>query len=106
MVRLWLDDVRPMPYRFDMWCKTAVEAVILLQSNSVEHISFDHDLGGEYTGYDVAKTIENMAFYGTIQPLTWSIHTANPVGRDNIRAAMKSAERFWLNDENNLQRVS
>lgn len=99
-MRLWLDDVRPMPVGFDCWAKTSGEAIIKIASscpvNDVTHISFDHDLGENAgTGYDVAKYIEELACYRMFHPITWEIHSANPVGRRNIEQAMKSAERFW-----------
>ena len=96
-MRVWLDDVREMPKDFDVWAKTAWEAIELLNSDLVTHISFDHDLGDEIfgTGYEVAKVIEEKAFCKTLNKLTWNIHSANPVGRQNIMAAMQNAEKFW-----------
>ena len=96
-MRIWLDDVRPMPSDFDKHVKTEQEAIDILKTGEVTHISFDHDLG-EFengTGYNVAKFIEANAYDGTIRYLTWTIHSANPVGRQNIEAAMNAAERFW-----------
>lgn len=96
-MRLWLDDVRPMPEGFDYHCLTAKDAIYCVEKCAVYSISFDHDLGEPEngTGYDVAKAIEAGAANGTIPRMTWAIHSANPVGRKNIEAAMKSAERFW-----------
>ena len=110
-MRIWLDDVRPMPNGFDFWAKNYYEMMGLLISGNVTHISFDHDLGlygketeldPRNTGYEVAKSIELQvfAYYNGEQSfylprLTWEIHSANPVGRKNIEQAMKSAERFW-----------
>ena len=97
MIKLWLDDIRPMPEGFTHWAKTADEAIELLRTGEVTEISFDHDLGPETagTGYDVAKFIEEQAHLGKSKPVSWRIHSANPVGRTNIEAAMKSAERAW-----------
>lgn len=100
-MKVWLDDVRPMPRDFDIHCRTMADIEPLLRVGAVTHISFDHDLGEDKggtllpTGYDVAKLIEHMAHDGTIRPFTWSVHSANPVGKANINAAMCSAERFW-----------
>ena len=96
-MKIWLDDVRPMPPQFDYWAKTADEAWRKLLDNQENcFISFDHDLGLHYTGYDLAKRIEIDAAEGyLIYPITWEIHSANPVGRKNIEQAMRSAERFW-----------
>ena len=92
MIKIWLDDERPAP---DGWtlCKTYEECVGLLPIAT--HISFDHDLGGDKTGYDVAKYIENLAANGLNHKIGWAIHSANPVGRTNIQLAMLNAERYW-----------
>jgi hypothetical protein len=94
-IRVWLDDVRPMPKGFDKWCKDAIHTVNVIALSDVDHISFDHDLGEDFTGYDVAKWIEQRTFEGWKFHMTWDIHSSNPVGRKNIEAAMKSAEKHW-----------
>jgi len=103
-IRIWLDDVRPMPNQFDVWAKNAFFCIGLILAGNVDYISFDHDLGiGENesdlsennTGYFVAKQIEKWAADKFISPIAWDVHSANPVGRKNIEMAMKSAERFW-----------
>lgn len=94
-MRIWLDDLRPMPADFDVHLKTPNEAIAALHGGSVEYISFDHDLGGDMTGYEVAEWIERAAFEGKLSRLEWTIHSANPVGAGNIRRAMMNAERFW-----------
>ena len=102
-MRVWLDDIDPMPPDFDVHVRTADEAIKLLKAGKVTDISFDHDLG-EGTGkegIDVAKVIEDGAFYGTIPRTAWSIHSDNPPGTANILMAMQSAERFWAKREFN-----
>jgi hypothetical protein len=97
-MKLWLDDERPKPKGFDFHAKTAKEAITCLESGKVTEISLDHDLGSDdmnATGYFVAQFIELAAHNGWIAPLLWEVHSANPAGRKNIEAAMKSAERFW-----------
>jgi hypothetical protein len=93
-MRVWLDDERPMPQDYDLHVKTAEEAIQLLEQGQVTHISLDHDLGQETTGYTVASWIERAAFEGTLRPLTVFVHTANPSGRRNILAALSSASRW------------
>lgn len=44
-MKVWLDDIRKMPARFDRHVKTAQEAIELLETGLVTFISFDHDLG-------------------------------------------------------------
>lgn len=85
-ISIWLDDKRPMPPDFDVHVNDSIR------------ISFDHDLGDEDgvgDGYDVAKWIEEQAYYGNISPVKWTVHSDNPVGIQDIKRAMKSAERFW-----------
>ena len=95
MLRLWIDDERPMREGFDVHAKTAEEAISILSQGNVEHVSFDHDLGGEKTGNDVAKWIEEQAYVNDFPKITWDVHSANPPGAANIRAAMNSCERIW-----------
>lgn len=108
-IRLWLDDIRPMPSDFDIHAKSANEAIKVLKTGNVVHISFDHDLGDivdtegdivlwnehKKTGYYVASWIEEQAALGNIPPLTWAVHSANPIGSENIRQAMLQADKFW-----------
>ena len=94
-MRLWLDDLRPMPLDYDIHCRTAEAAVLILETDEIDHISFDHDLGTNGgTGYDVAILIESYAASGIKLVESWEIHSANPVGRKNIKAAMTAAERL------------
>jgi hypothetical protein len=96
-IAIWLDDIRPMPDGFDIHCVTVEEALaVITATNSVSFISFDNDLGeGMLEGYDLAKEIERRAFLGQIKPFKWQVHSANPQGQKNIKAAMKQAELFW-----------
>jgi hypothetical protein len=96
-MKLWLDDIRPMPEGYDVHVKTAEGAIMSLQTGMFDHISFDHDLGDvdEKTGYDVAKWIEKMAYYKKIKPMTYAIHSANPIGATKIKMAMRMADQYW-----------
>lgn len=97
-IRVWLDDARPMPPGWTHHVKTANEAIALLVTGRVESISLDHDLGDETvtgTGYQVACWIEEQAWTGPLAPLEILIHSANPVGAANMRAAIISAQRAW-----------
>ena len=94
-MRIWLDDIRPAPAGYIH--HTDPEVVIeLLLTGQVTAISFDHDLGEDMlSGYDVAKVIEQLAFEACITRVEWQIHSANPVGRKNIEAAMRNADKYW-----------
>lgn len=96
-MKLWLDDIRPAPDASWTHCRTQGEASHFLRTGLVEEISFDHDLGENAgDGYSLAKEIEKSAAAGNMRrPLVWHIHSANPVGRANIQAAMESHLRFF-----------
>lgn len=100
-LKLFLDDVRDKPVQYDIAVKTVHEAKAYIITGKVVAISFDHDLGTEETGYDLAKFIEEQAYHGNIKRISWNIHSANPVGAANIRAAMKNADKYWDKHEEN-----
>ena len=86
---IWLDDIRIVPiniykyYNKVLWARNYKEAINLLKKYYQKFniiIDFDHDLGEEKTGYDVAKYIvENKIIL-----FAFSVHSANPVGIFNI----------------------
>lgn len=95
-MNVWLDDERPMPEHYHLHVKTADEAIAALKTGNVDRLAFDHDLGAEKTGYDVAKWIEEAVVSGELKELPrFSIHTANPVGRVNICRALQSATKLF-----------
>lgn len=81
---LFIDDLRipaPRP-NYQMYvARNYNEAIRALNQQEFDLISFDHDLGEEKTGYDIAKYIvEN-----NIQIREgFKVHSANPVGVANI----------------------
>ena len=97
-MKIWLDDIRPIPASFTHWAKTAKEAIVYLMTGECEAISLDHDLGEDSagTGYNVALWIEQAAHSGAINPLLWTIHSANPIGRARMLAALNNANRYWV----------
>ena len=97
-MNVWLDDKRPMPPGYDVHVTKAAHAIKLLRCGLVHMISLDHDLGDERTcgtGYDVAKEIEELAHAGKLRPITIYLHTQNPVGMSNMKAAIESARLAW-----------
>jgi len=101
-MKIWLDDLRDAPN--DSWtvARTVQDAFDLLLDNCgfVEEVSLDHDLGETdiLTGYDFVNILEGMVGTGemrsVILPDKFSIHSANPVGRKNMQAAIDSIERI------------
>ncbi len=98
-MKIWLDDVRPMPAGFDVHCINSIQAVAFVCTGRVAHISLDHDLGGDDKGQIVVDTIEELASESKIKRMTWDVHSANPEGRRYMEMGMRSAERFWDFDE-------
>ena len=96
---LWIDDVRTPPVGWD-WAKTSREALQMLAQNDYSNVSFDHDLGGDDTAYPVALHVEKMAYLGLTEKFEWSVHSANPVGRARIEAALSSADKYWNENSN------
>lgn len=95
MIRVWLDDERPAPVGFDVRITNSADAIEAIRSGRVSAMSLDHDLGEGGTGYDVAKFIEEKAFQGALMPMELYVHSANPVGTNNIRRCIDNAKRFW-----------
>lgn len=100
LLKVWLDDVRPMPEAFNIHCKTADEAIQLLSGRNVAHISFDHDLGEGKSGYDVANWIEKEVFQNDYPRLGWDVHSANPIGAARIKIVMQRCDQKWSEKDN------
>lgn len=94
---MFLDDERmpdgvpglPEP---DDWVivRSAAECIALLETREVIAVSLDHDLGADVpTGYDVACWLELAHAEGRPVPPQLYVHTANPVGRARILAALR-----------------
>jgi hypothetical protein len=98
-IRIWLDDIRPMPEGFDLWAKNTSYAYNLILTGKVTEISFDNDMGDIRDGYWLANQIEKLAVENKIPPINWNVHSANPAGRKRIEDAMNSADRFWRKNE-------
>lgn len=105
-MKIWLDDIRTMPDDFDIWFKRGEDLVEYIRSKKpISFISFDHDLSFKHyfglnpfnkmTGYDVARMIEELAYYGTIPKFEWMVHSANPVGAKRIKMTMENADKYW-----------
>jgi len=96
-MKIWLDDVRPAPDGWE-WYQYPEVLVLELSTiwNDIDAMSLDHDLGeGHLTGYDVVKHIEEMVkVEGYVLEFPITVHSANPVGVQNMRAGIASCMRF------------
>src|ERR1017187_4711059 len=91
-MKLYLDDERTAP---EGWVQVRWpdEAIELLHTGAVTHLSLDHDLGDDErgTGYDVLLWIEEqVALYGFVPAAIMEVHSANPAGRKRMEAAIEA----------------
>jgi len=93
--KLYLDDIRNP--KSDGWIvvRNYEEFVQYIDKNGLpDEISFDHDLGEDVkTGYDCAKWLCEYCWMNGIPIPPYNVHSANPVGRDNIIGTLKSYEK-------------
>ena len=91
---LWIDDVRPAPDGY-IWAKSVNDAkanIIAVEvyhkKDPVELISIDHD-AGDYApfGGDYIEILNWIEETGRNYPI--HIHSANPVGVENMRRIIK-----------------
>lgn len=113
--KLYLDDMRNIPDLHPDWrlARNYHDALWYVNNYGIPyHISFDHDLADihydipdyghsedfmvtdsapyEFTGYDFAKWFCNHCMDNQIDlsEFTYAVHSANPVGAENIRRYM------------------
>ena len=94
---MYLDDIRKP--------KTEGWTIIRNYSEFVHHItifgipdeiSFDHDLGEEEkSGYDCAKWLCQYCWENGLPFPDWNVHSANPVGRENIVSLLTNFEKKY-----------
>lgn len=94
--RIWLDDVRPPPDPTWIVVTTSHDCIREIEHRSpIEEISLDHDLGdpdpGGDSGYRVLVWIEERIATDPWfePPKTIRVHTANPVARVRMEAAVR-----------------
>ena len=98
-IKLYLDDIRNPKTKGWIVLRNYDEFVNYISINGLpEEISFDHDLGEEVVfenknGYDCAKWLCEYCWGNGLPLPTWNVHSANPVGRDNIVAILQSFEK-------------
>jgi len=94
-MKLFVDDVRDAPDFSWKVVRTYKEAIDVLKSEKVQILSLDHDLGEDLTGYDIINWLEKKVYHEEIEPpKKILVHSANPVGAENIKRAINSIERF------------
>lgn len=96
-MKIFLDDVRPVPDESWTLAKNHDEALELLAAHPEAHtISLDHDLGDDDigTGYDVICWLEERLYNGGRIPKTILIHTANTSARVKMEMALAAINDF------------
>lgn len=95
--KLFLDDIRE-PISSDwLIARTYDEAVNIIKTLGVpKTISFDHDLGSDKTGLDLAKFIVeyDMLHDEIDETFIFIVHSANPIGAANIEGYLNSYLKF------------
>ena len=77
MIHVYLDDYRPKPEGFVL-ARTIEECVLLLDTEEIDILSLDYDLGwGQPTGFEAAMHIVATGRY----PRRIYLHTSSPSGR-------------------------
>ncbi len=95
IMKLYLDDIRDVPQGY-VGAKSVNQAIKLIEESEqngeeIEVLDLDHDLGDYYPdGGDAIKLLDWLIERNTLYPIV--IHTANPVGRDNM---LRTINRYW-----------
>ena len=94
-MKVYLDDERETPPGWERvyWPD---EAIALLETGNVTHISLDHDLGNDErgTGYDVILWIEESVATRGFDPPIITVHSANASAREKMELGIQSISRL------------
>lgn len=99
MIKIWVDDEREMPDDYDYQSFTVDSAISLIKKgyhfNDILEVSLDHDAGDYVWGGGDYIQILNILEFKSHEDASWKdyiknkvtfhLHTANPVGRENMR---------------------
>ena len=96
-MKVFLDDERLTP---EGWWRVyePTQAIGMLESGMVTHISLDHDLGDDDihgTGYDVMLWIEEQVATNNFKPPIILIHTSNPSARQKMEAGKQQIRKLY-----------
>lgn len=96
-MKVFLDDERQTP---DGWFRVyePCQAIGMLESGEVTHISLDHDLGdddGCGTGYDVVLWMEEKVALSDFTPPKITVHSANPPARKRMKQGIEQIRKIY-----------
>lgn len=90
--KLYLDDLRNPPDNTWVVARSSDEAfTILLLKGLPDFMNLDHDLGGDDTTMIFLKKLSVIYSEGPVPE--YQVHSANPVGRENIIGFIESWRR-------------
>ena len=100
--KLYLDDERfPKSEGWNI-VRTLPEFISIIQERGLPtEISFDHDLGPVETGYMAAKWLVDNEY--DLRKISINVHSANPIGRDNIYGIINSWNNFLDKKKNAIK---
>jgi hypothetical protein len=94
-MKVFLDDERVTPVG---WARAfwPDEVIALLETERVEELSLDHDLGDDSrgTGYDVILWIEEAVALRGFVPPRISVHSANPAAAARMLSGIEAIEHL------------
>ena len=105
-ILLWLDDERdpadplwhgwfPIECPTVVWVRTVGQFRSWITAHGLPTaVCLDHDLGEGPSGLDAAKWLAEYCLAAKAPLPFWNVHSANPIGRENIRAVLRSFERI------------
>lgn len=94
-MKLYLDDLRQPPEGYVL-ARSSDEAIALVRELGwPQFMSLDHDLGGDDTTMRFLRMLVNE-WDGVSSPPDYQVHSANPVGRENIISFLESWKRSCL----------
>lgn len=96
-MKVYLDDERQTP---EGWFRVYEphQAIGVLESGEVTHISLDHDLGddeGIGDGYDVVLWLEEQVALNDFIPPKITVHSANPPARKRMKQGIEQIRKIY-----------
>ena len=105
-MKIYLDDEREAPEGWTRTYRVGQTLELLVENEgAVTHLSLDHDLGTERTGYTVLLWMERMVFETDyVPPEHITVHSANSGARPKMELAIeairkKAAENLVISDQ-------
>ena len=94
-LKIFLDDERLTPVGW-VHARWPEDAIALLQTGNVTHLSLDHDLGDDEhgTGYDVVLWVEEAVATAGFIPPVMTVHSANASARLKMQAGIESIKKM------------